>query len=49
MNKESPKNLAPSLVGRCKDKYQNVLHKNYLKKRSGHEYDPQQSAMTGVS
>ena len=33
-------NVAPSLVERCKDKYQNALYKNFLKKRTGHEYDP---------
>eukprot|EP00347_Sterkiella_histriomuscorum_P024454 403331062 len=35
---------APSLVNRCKDKYQNTKHKNFLKKRTGHEYDPLKAA-----
>ncbi|CDW89699.1 UNKNOWN [Stylonychia lemnae] len=43
---QSPNNInqAPSLVNRCKDKYQNIKHKNFLKKRTGHEYDPLKAA-----
>lgn len=41
----SPNNIqAPSLVERCQQRYKNSVHTNFLKKGSGHEYDPKQSA-----